>query len=93
MELGVLESSGLTASMIAILLIVYKLIKTMDGRRLRSSCCGYKADIGFQTESMTPTAPPTIVIHNPMPVPLLRSANNVSKADERIHDRERDGSN
>lgn len=74
MELGVLESSGLTATMIAIILVLYRILKTMDGRRIRSTCCGFNADLGFQTSQMSPI----VVVHNPNQNPdlTIRTAQN-----------------
>lgn len=62
MEIGVLESAGLTTTMVTVILILYKLFKNMDGRRIRSSCCGYNASIGFQTEQMSPVV---VMVENP----------------------------
>jgi hypothetical protein len=63
-EITMLKTAGLSTSGIAIILIVYRVLKTMKGKRFVSSCCGKKLEMGIDVEEMTPKQ---IVIHNPMP--------------------------
>lgn len=56
-----LMGAGLTTSGVAILLIVYKGIKMIQGKKLISNCCGKKMEVGFQVGDMTP-----VMITNPM---------------------------
>ena len=57
-----LKTAGLSTSGLAIILIVYRVLKTMKGKRLVSSCCGKKLEMGVDVEEMTPKQ---IVIQNP----------------------------
>lgn len=51
-----LKVSGFSASTIAIILIVYRLLKTITGKKLISSCCGKKLEVGVAVAEMTPKA-------------------------------------
>lgn len=81
MEISLLAQSGVSVAGIAVILIIYKVLKVVNGKRIVSQCCGKKTEIGFQVENMTPTvslAPATssqatVTIDNPM----LNRANNV----------------
>jgi hypothetical protein len=57
-----LKTAGLSTSGLAIILIVYRVLKTIKGKRLVSSCCGKKLEMGIDVEEITPKQ---IVIHNP----------------------------
>lgn len=59
-----LKTAGLSTSGLAILLIVYRVLKAMKGKRLVSSCCGKKIEVGVDIEEMTPKQ---ITINNPIP--------------------------
>lgn len=49
-----LMNAGITTSGVAILLIAYKVFKSLEGKKLISSCCGKKMEVGFQVGEMTP---------------------------------------
>lgn len=63
-----LMGAGLTTTGVALLLIAYRVLKAIQGKKLVSDCCGKKMEVGFQVGEMTPlpAPPPSIVIHNPM---------------------------
>jgi hypothetical protein len=42
-----LKMSGLSAGSIAIILLIYRILKTLKGKRFISVCCQKKLDIGF----------------------------------------------
>jgi len=50
-----LIQTGLTTTGVAIVLIVWRVLKTASGKKLVSDCCGRKASIGFHIGEMTPT--------------------------------------
>lgn len=50
-----LAMSGLSAGTITIVLIVYRTLKYLKGKRFVSSCCGHKGDIGFDVKDMAPS--------------------------------------
>lgn len=81
MEITLLQQSGMSAGLIALILVIYRVLKTINGKRVVSQCCGKKTEIGFTVENMSP-----IVIQNPMPLPppLLRSTNHEVQNDVRI---------
>jgi len=51
-----LIQTGLTTTGVAIVLIVWRVLKTASGKKLVSDCCGRKASIGFHIGEMTPVA-------------------------------------
>lgn len=61
--LDLLKMSGMSAGSIAIVILIYKVLKTAHGKKFVSQCCGKKVDVGFQIKSME--SPPT-PISNPM---------------------------
>lgn len=57
MEESVLQTSGLSAGTIVVILIIYRLLKSIEGKRFVSRCCGKKAEVGFEIKNMeTPPA-------------------------------------
>ena len=63
-----LKVSGLSASSIAIVLIIYRIGKLVVGKKLVSSCCGKKMEVGIDVVNMTPTPDQVAIeIKNPMP--------------------------
>lgn len=50
-----LQMGGVSTTGVAILLIVYRLLKTMRGKKFVSSCCGKKMDVGFDVADMSPS--------------------------------------
>jgi hypothetical protein len=74
MEEDLLKMSGVSAGSIAILLLIYRILKSMKGKRFISVCCQRKIDMGFDVGTVeTPKEQnnPMIVIdgttrkHNP----------------------------
>lgn len=74
MEEDLLKMSGVSAGSIAILLLVYRILKSVKGKRFVSVCCQRKIDMGFDVKEMeTPKVQnnPMIVVdgtsrtHNP----------------------------
>jgi len=63
MDDTLLMNAGLSTTGVAILLIVYKLMKSIQGKKLISNCCGKKLEVGIDVQEMTPRQ---IVIDNPM---------------------------
>lgn len=47
MDEDLLKMSGVSAGSIAILLLVYRILKELKGKRFISVCCQRKIDIGF----------------------------------------------
>lgn len=65
-----LASAGITTTGVAMLLLVYRVVKSIQGKKLISSCCGKKMEMGFTVSDMTPIV---IEVKNPMlpPPPLV----------------------
>jgi hypothetical protein len=61
-DIDILKTAGFSTSGIVIALIVYRILKTMKGKRLVSSCCGSKVDVGFDVENITPKQETVIVV-------------------------------
>lgn len=76
MDNEVLMNAGLSTTGVALLLIAYRLFKSVQGKKLVSSCCGHKGELGIDVVPMTP---PHLAINvaNPMQLPppttLVRS--------------------
>ena len=66
-----LATAGVTTSGVALVLIVYRVVKSLQGKKLISSCCGKKMEMGFDVGEMTPQHE-VIVISNPMPPPAAK---------------------
>ena len=62
-----LKMAGLSTTGVAVILIVYRIAKSIMGKRLVSSCCGKKIDIGVDIQNMTPKEEPVIIsLPNPI---------------------------
>jgi hypothetical protein len=59
MDTQTLQMAGLSTTGVAVILIVYRLLKSIRGKRFVSSCCGKKAEIGFDVQDITPTSSST----------------------------------
>jgi hypothetical protein len=64
-ETDLLKMAGVSTTGIAILLILYRVIKFVQGKKLVSNCCGKKLEVGIDVAPMTPKE--TIIdVVNPM---------------------------
>lgn len=70
-----LKLAGFSTTGVAIILILYRVFKSLQGKRLVSSCCGHKGEVGFRVEPMTPKTDEVIVIVE-NPVALKSSTEN-----------------
>jgi hypothetical protein len=62
-----LRVAGFSTTGVAIILILYRVFKSLQGKRLVSSCCGHKGEVGFRVEPMTPKTDEVIVmVENPV---------------------------
>jgi hypothetical protein len=64
-ETDLFKLAGLSTSGVAIVLIVYRFLKSVKGKKFISSCCGKKMDVGFDVAEMTPPHI-SIPIENPL---------------------------
>lgn len=55
--IDMLKTAGLSSTGILVILIAYRVFKTMNGHRIVSTCCGKKMDVGFAVEPITPEPP------------------------------------
>lgn len=63
----ILMNAGITTSGVAVILLVYKILKYAKGHMLISKCCGRKIEVGFDvTETLETPKPDAIIVHNPM---------------------------
>ena len=69
-ETDLLKMAGLSSSGVAIILIVYRVLKLMRGKKLVSSCCGKKLEMGVDVAEMTPKE---VVVDNPMKKPEIKT--------------------
>jgi len=66
-----LKTIGLSSSGLAIVLLVYRVLKSVQGKRFVSSCCGKKMEMSMDIEEVTPKklpVPPMITRENPMKI-------------------------
>lgn len=47
-------NAGLTTSGVALVLIAYRFFKSIQGKKLVSSCCGRRMEVGVDVVPMTP---------------------------------------
>ena len=67
-ESDILKLSGASAGTVAIVLLVYRILKSLVGKRFISTCCGRKEEFSLDIRD-TKTPPPDpvrIEIKNPM---------------------------
>jgi hypothetical protein len=62
-DTDLLKMAGVSTSGLAIILIVYRVLKSVKGKKLVSSCCGRRMEMGMNVEEMTPKA---VVVENPI---------------------------
>jgi hypothetical protein len=61
MELSVLQQAGLSGTFIAVVLIVYRLLKLANNHKIVSDCCGKRLSIGLRVDEMNQSPPPIII--------------------------------
>lgn len=66
-ETDLLKMAGVSTSGVAIILIVYRVLKSLLGKKLVSNCCGKKMEVGVTVTPMTPREEEVVVkVENPM---------------------------
>jgi len=59
-------NAGLTSTGVALILVLWKILKTASGKKFVSNCCGRKGEIGFKIQEMN-QSPIVVSVHeNPM---------------------------
>lgn len=53
-ESDLLKMAGLSTSGVAILLIAWRFLKSLQGKKLVSTCCGRRGEMGVDVVAMTP---------------------------------------
>jgi hypothetical protein len=61
-----LAVAGLSTTGVAILFVVYRVFKAVQGKKLVSNCCGHKGEVGFSVQDMSPV--PVVVQEDPVVV-------------------------
>ena len=51
----ILQMSGMSAGSVTIVLILYRFMKSLRGKKFVSTCCGRKAEMGFDVREMSPS--------------------------------------
>ena len=59
---NILIEAGFSTVGVAVLLIVYKVLKTAMGKKCISSCCGRRMEAGFDIGTMTPSSATVVPI-------------------------------
>lgn len=68
-DTDLLKMAGLSTSGVAILLIAWRFLKSLQGKKLVSSCCGHKGEMGMVVVNMTPLPDPRNVPELALRVP------------------------
>jgi hypothetical protein len=64
------SQAGVSASVIFAGGILYRIYRSVNGKRCRSKCCGYDMELDFKVDDMPPTPPQeNFVVNNPLPHP------------------------
>jgi hypothetical protein len=53
-DADILKMSGISASGVAIVLLIYRVLKIINGKKIRSRCCGRTMEVGVEVGEMTP---------------------------------------
>jgi len=86
-----LKLSGVSGGTVAIILIVYRVLKSVIGKKVVSNCCGKKLEVGLDVQATTPQADVCLEIKtNPMldgkqvhsQQPVYRSQQREDRRDE-----------
>jgi hypothetical protein len=64
-DTDLLKMAGLSTSGVAILLIAWRVLKSVQGKKIVSTCCGHKGEVGIDVMAMSP------ILANPREVPAL----------------------
>lgn len=81
-EVDLFKMAGVSTSGVAIILIIYRVLKSMKGKRLVSQCCGRKVDIGVDVEEMTPKPKDEVInIKNPMSEKATQISSEIKTSD------------
>jgi len=83
-ETDLLKMAGVSTTGVAILLIVYRILRTIKGKKLVSKCCGKKIELGVDVEEMTPKADD--MRSNPIFFPVRQVESNVIGRSEALPD-------
>lgn len=65
-DTDLLRLSGVSGGTIAIVLIVYRILKSVIGKKLISNCCGKKMEVGIDVQNTTPHTDVVLEIKNPL---------------------------
>lgn len=69
------KMSGASAGTIAIILIIYRVLKSIQGKRLISNCCGKKLEVGIEIKDSVPTPKEETCIEIKNPIPKQNEIN------------------
>jgi hypothetical protein len=61
-----LRLSGVSGGTVALVLIVYRILKSVIGKKLISNCCGNKMEVGIDVQNSTPHTDVVLEIKNPL---------------------------
>jgi len=68
-EADLFKMAGVSTTGVAIILIVYRLLKTVKGKTFVSKCCGRKVDFSLDIKDTTTTPLPEVV--NPLHISVV----------------------
>jgi hypothetical protein len=65
-DADLMKLSGASAGTVAIVLLFYRIFKSVLGKKLVSNCCGKKMEVGIDVQASTPRQDTSIEIKNPI---------------------------
>jgi hypothetical protein len=80
MDEELLKMSGASAGTIAIVLVVYKILKSALGKRLISNCCGRKIEVGLDIKDSVPTPKDEVCLEIKNPIHTQNDATPIHPA-------------
>lgn len=60
-DTDLLKMAGFSTTGVAIVLIVWRVLKSIQGKKFVSTCCGHKGEMGVSVVSMSPLPDPRSV--------------------------------
>lgn len=72
-DIDLLKMGGISTSGVAIAILIYRVLLMIRGKKIVSSCCGRKMEVGIDVQSMTPAAKET---ENPMRIEIPPSSSS-----------------
>jgi hypothetical protein len=78
-DASMLKTAGMSTTGLALLLITYRILKIMQGKKLITNCCGRKMELGIDIDNSLSRDDDTIVNVKPLSHKVKKKTNINSK--------------